>query len=373
MRTKSKPVDDYVDDDFEEDDPFEDDDRSSRGRGRSNRKHAPKKQGPSTGLIIGLVVGGMVAFGLILGVIVWLTSGPAEVAQPNNPNPVPNNNLAGNPNPAPFNNPTVNPNPAVNPNPVNPAVPQPIVPNNVPPAAPGAEPWFVLSNLRQEPRANNRPGVFGTNYQVDYRLASGTRDGSKSYYLYVRSGNGGPIERYTYTDLPNTPSGTMTFSVDTVLNGSNFVVSIANRNGRDFSKVSGELGVGGGETTATPPPTVQQLAGPGAQGKTVAIANLKVDRQGFMRVSFDYVLQGPMDGIFYSLVIKDPSGNVVSEADMSHELRRSTVGVRRTFNVQILGVPTNIGSVHVEKNTRPPGTRFDKQPGEVVSNIATVQ
>ncbi len=383
---------DYDDeeDDFEDEAPR----RSSSGsRGSGRRGRAPVRKSGGNGLIIGLAVGGVVVLGLLVaGIFLFFRSKPNNVApippiaaQPiQQPAPQPAPNVPANNQVAAQQHAVVPPvanghaaAPAVTatvPNQVA-TTPQPMLTTTPVAAAAGPEVWVVLTNFRKQPA---EPGkiAFGDSYAVDYRVASGAYDPSKKYVLHVRSPSGGGIiERYLEVNLPTQPSGTVNFSPGPGFSvGSSMFASAAYRvSPREHNKVSGEITVGGAETAATPPPSVQQIAGAAAQGKLLAIANAKFEKNGpFPTVTLDVVLQTPADGMFYFLIAKSPSGDGV-EFDISHDLRLMKVGEKKTIGGRILGARTTGTNftLHIEKRKTPGRLSFDKTPPEIVSNSVT--
>lgn len=385
-KAKAEPVVEY--DDYEyEDEEDESPRRSSSSRGSSRRGRAPARKSGGNGLVIGLAVGGVLVLGLLVAGAFLMFRG-----KPNNAVPVPpvvaqQQQQAVAP-PGPINNQMAQQDAAVPPggtgHGATPAVtntvpnqttntPQPMPPVT-PVAAAGSDVWVVLTNFRMAPA---EPGkiTFGNVYAVDFRVASGAYDPAKKYVLYVRSPSGGILERYLEVDLPTQNSGTVNFSPGPGFGvGSQLFASVAYRTTpREHTKVSGEITIGGAETAATPPPSVQQIAGAAAQGKLLAIANGKFEKNGpFPTVTLDVVLQSPPDGMFYFLVAKSASGDGV-EFDISHDLRLMKVGEKKTIGGRILGARTNGTNftLHIEKRKTPARLSFDKTPPEIVSNSVT--
>lgn len=336
--------------------------RPRRSASGSRGRRAPAKKSGGKGLVIGLIAGGALLL-LLCGAVVALllnsktdkvAQNPAPVQQPVTPE-VP---LSQQPVPA---------IPAINPVPVN---AQPPVNN---PAVAGQNVWVVVSNFRQTPPEPGRI-AFGNSYAVDFRVAIGQWDPSKKYVLYVRNPSpSGFIEHYLEVDLPTGNSGTVNFTPGPGFGagGGRLQAAIAYRTGvrNEWEKVSAEITVGGQPTAATPPPTVQELAGAAAQGKLVAIANAKLERQGAAQVlTIDLALQGQPDGLFYFLVGKTTSGDGV-EIDITNDLRQAQPGVKKNVGGRLIGPSLNGPlTVQIEKRKVPFRSRLQKEDAEVVSN-----
>lgn len=336
--------------------------RPRRAASGSRGRRAPVKKSGGNGLVIGLIVGGVLL--LILGgavVALLLNSKTNNVAQ--NPVPLPPPVTAEVP---------VTPQPQPNPPVVNPAPVNAQPPIN-PPAVAGQSVWVVVSNFRQTPAEPGRI-AFGTTYAVDFRVATGQWDPAKKYVLYVRNPSpSGFIEHYLEADLPTGNSGTVNFTPGPGFGagGGGLQASVAYRTGarNQWEKVSGEITLGGQPTAATPPPTVQELAGAAAQGKLVAIANAKLERQGAAQLlTIDLALQGQPEGFFYFLVGKSASGDGV-EIDITNDLRQAQPGVRKNVGGRLIGPSLNGQlTVHIEKRKVPFRSRLQKEDAEVVSN-----
>ncbi len=362
---------------FDDLDDYEDE-RPRRASGNSRgRKRAPAKSSGSNSLVIVLVVGGLLAAMLFVAVVVYFITrrpNPNDVAQ----NPLPIQVAPGVPQP------NVQPNVQPSAVPAS-AAPQPVInpPAAVPavapvPGAPGQTVWCVVSNFKKVPPEPGRL-AFGETYSVDFSVASGQFDPSKKYVLYVRSPSpGGFIEHYLEVDLPPGNSGSVKFSPGPgFIGGTSPLASVAYRKGgrNEFEQVSGEASIGGQPTSATRPPTVQELAGPSAQGKLVAIANGKWSSQGAGQAfSLDFVLQSQPDGLYYFVVGKSGSGNGF-EFDVTTEFRTAKQGERKTVGGRLFGRPVSGPvTVHIEKRTNPGSFRIPNQPApEVVSNAIQVQ
>lgn len=378
------PEQDEFVDAFEEEEVIEEDDydsrpsrRESNSRSRSggrSRKPAPKKSA-SSGLIIGLAVGGGAALVLGLAVFMFLGRKPDPVA----PAPMP---VAANP--ATPNQPTPNPAGAATGQPAaanpNPTATQPVVTQTTPTqpapvqpvaaAAPGSQLWVVLSNFKQAQSSS----PFNKPYTIDYRIAAGAPEPGKQYVLYIgQPSGGGFIEHYMEVEVSLQSQSTVQFAIGPgALGTGKLNAYMAVKAGRQkWVKVSGELAPGGNETAAQAPPSVQQLAGAAAVGKAIAIANGKSGAgfAGQPEITVDCVVQAalPPDGFFF-LVAKNPAGNGV-EFEITQELRRAALGETITTGGRIIGPP--IGgplTLQIEKRRSPGRIRLNNDTPEVLSN-----
>lgn len=233
--------------------------------------------------------------------------------------------------------------------------------------------WVVLSDFKEKPASNG----IGTTYQISYRIAAGRPDPAKKYVIYIGSAMGMVMERYNEVDLNLQASNSGTVEVPLI--SQNAKAYVAWKKGhQDWEPVSGKISYGGAPSDANRPPTVLEAAGASAQGKTFALANPRFEqgRIGRNALVVDYVLQKPSQGgKFYFLIINGDGGSPV-EADMSRNLMRAKQGDTDQFGVSLIGpgsFPSGNLRIHVEMRNSPGRSRMRTEPGEIVSNVVTLQ
>lgn len=254
--------------------------------------------------------------------------------------------------------------------------PVPVEP--LPNVDPGARLWVVLSNLREGPRQGlasfNRP------FLVDYQIAGGTPDPGQKYVLHVTKNRSGIIQQFADVPVELQASGTIQFaSPPTFGPGEDFKATIALSAGnRKWKHLSGEITPGGERTSAEPPPTIKELAGTDAQGKTLAIANAKFEAGSgpFPTLSFEFAVQGqPTPNGYYLLVAEPESGEKV-EMDLTIRLRQTQVGQESRFAARMVGpggqLKPPFSLYVVRRNSRFPSRVRPEEP-EVVSNALRIK
>ncbi len=191
--------------------------------------------------------------------------------------------------------------------------------------------------------------------------------------IYV--GTSGPGLNF-YNEAEVIPQGTATVPVEVSrMGGGKLIAYMAIKKGRqEWEPVSGKISLGDGPTVAQRPPTVQEAAGAAAQGKTLALANARFQKNRLGRNSLvvDCVLQEPLQpGKNYFLVVSGNSGTpIVSRLGIS--LMQAQVGDTEQIGISLMGpgkFPDGPLRIHVETRT---GMRTSA--GAVpVSNSVTLQ
>lgn len=393
-------TEDYADDSQDDyGDSYEDDRTPSRPRRRSTgtgRKKKKQSSGISPALLIGLAagIGGLAVIGVVLALV--MSSGddepqPQDVAQVSVDEPAAPDATTGQPadstvpadvittitttgNTTSTDTPPADPAMTEvisttnadtgNPTPANPAPP-------VSATNPDGRFWVVLSNLTV------KDNTFSNAVSVDYRVVQGKADPSKRYILYFgKPSAGGRVERYLeYDEFTLAESGSIKFDIGGAMTfGSEPRVFMGYVVGEQkWEKVSGEAGIR--ETTsATPPPTLKEVAGVEAQGKLFALAFAKANRDfGPSFLSVDFLLQAPINGsATYVLVLEHATAGRLWEADISRKAQITRVDQKDTLAADLFRAGLHRHrkgklTVYVEERESDAA-----EEGTLVSNRATV-
>lgn len=243
---------------------------------------------------------------------------------------------------------------------------------------PSAKLWVVLSNFRKASKQGF--GSINRRFLIDYQIAAGSVSPNEKYVLHVsKSLAGGTFKQFADTAVQLSSSGTIEFGLSPALGiGNDFVASIAIPDGgRKWKYVSGELAPNGPKTAAERPPTIRELAGAAAQGKTLAIAN-PVFESGtgpFPTLTVPFELQQQIDvSQYYMLVAESPSGERV-ELDIKISLQRVSVGTESQFAARLVGGARTLKppfTLYVEKRKMRFSSPVRPETPEVVSNKVSV-
>lgn len=238
--------------------------------------------------------------------------------------------------------------------------------------------WVVLSNFRQASRQGF--GSINRRWLIDYQVSAGSLSSEQKYVLHVsKSLGGGSFTQYSDTPVQLKESGTIEFGISPAIGaGKNFVATIATVAGnRKWKHVSGELAPNGSPTTTERPPTIREIAGSGAQGKTVAIANPVFERGTgpFPTLTVRFELLKEIDQTHYYMLVAESSDGEKLELDIKISLQRAAVGTESQYGARLVGAAASLKppfSLYVEKRK----TRFISpvrpETPEVVSNKVRV-
>jgi hypothetical protein len=256
------------------------------------------------------------------------------------------------------------------------AAPAGVTPATVPSAAtmPGnGRLWVVVKNLKVS-------GIgISSEISADWEVVQGSPDPGAQYVLRVSDGESGSIiERYVDFDIDlSQRRGTvregvrgMTFGIR---GGIIAVVGKSHGLGRnELDEVSGRCRIGG-QSEATPPPTVVEAAGAAAQGMPLAIANPRHAGRGIGSPrggwSVDYQVQGTLSpGDRYYWIVEDSSGEAV-EFDVTSDFAFPGRSSKGTLSGSPLGPGLRGGQLKMYIERRGFGFR---DAGTVVSNTVTL-
>jgi hypothetical protein len=232
--------------------------------------------------------------------------------------------------------------------------------------------WVVVRNL-----AIRNMGIT-SEITADWEVVQGSPEPGAEYVLRVSDGDSGSIiEHYVDFDVDlNQRSGKVSEGVRGPtfgLRGGMIAVVGKKGFGRDgFEAVSGKARPGG-QSEATPPPTVAEAAGSAAQGLPVAIANPRRESDRFgppgRGYAVDYEVQGSLQpGQRYYWIVKDSTGEGV-EFDVTSDLTLPGRKKSGTFSGSSFGPARLSGQLQMYIERRSFGRRSD---GEIVSNTVTL-
>jgi hypothetical protein len=248
-------------------------------------------------------------------------------------------------------------------------------------AAPAKSPkpgrlWVVVKSLQIKSYG------IDSDVSAEWEVVQGSPEPGARYVLRVSDGDDlSPIEHYVDFDV-NLSQGSGQVSegvrgaVFGVRGGLHAVVGKHRGLGRDELDLVSAKARPGGQSEATPPPTVVEAAGFDAQGKAIALANPRTEarRIGSPRGGWavDYEVQGDLfPGEQYDWVVEDASGdrvvfNVTTELTFpAHQTKRGT------FSGSPIGISRLGGQLkmYIERKGIGIGPRSS---GEVVSNTVTL-
>ncbi len=382
---------------------------TSRSRRGSSKKGRRSKKKSNTWRTVGLVVLCLfvgkfilITLGIIIAIFVHANRAPAPVVQ-RNPAPI---QVPGRPNFDPPNFPSgaaVSPDTSQVGNPTQAAAPpnsvagsqsaaaqtenaaaspfQPVAEmptvNPLPNVNRAGRVWFVLSNLREGQKTSS--SMFDKPFLLDYQLASGAPSSSDSYVLHLSATRGRTFKQHATVKFPMQDNGTIKFKLPPQLaSADKFTAAIALPAGtQQLDDVSEEISPGDSPTAAVAPPSVVELAGAGARGKTLAIANpeYRNDDGPFSSLKLKFVLQQEIPGASYHLLVATPPSGPPLEFDLSHMLWRAVVGRETEYSGRLVGPSAALKppfKLHVVRRKSRFPSRVQAEAPAIVSNTVHV-
>ena len=236
--------------------------------------------------------------------------------------------------------------------------------------------WVVVKNLQVKSYG------IDSDVSAEWEVVQGSPEPGASYALRVSDGDDmSRIEHYVDFDVHlSQGSGTVSEGVRGGVFGirGGLYAVVGKRRGLgsdELDLVSGKARAGG-QSAATPPPSVVEAAGLDAQGKAIALANPRTEarRIGSPRSGWavDYEVQGNLfPGEHYDWVVEDASGDRVVfnvTTDLTFPVQQTKRG---TFTGSPIGISRLSGQLkmYIERKGIGIGPRAS---GEVVSNTVTL-